>query len=114
MYVWVDALTNYITARLPRRERAALALLAGDMHIIGKDIVPLPRGLLAGLPDVGGIELPKRVFAHGFLYNRGEKMSKSVGNVVDPFDLVRALRRRSGALLLPARGGVRPGRHLQP
>ena len=40
-----------------------------------------------------GIELPKRVFAHGFLYNKGEKMSKSVGNVVDPFSLIDAYGR---------------------
>ena len=45
---------------------------------------------MAGVPDVRGLALPKRVFGHGFLFNRGEKMSKSVGNVIDPFALVDA------------------------
>ncbi len=95
MYVWVDALTNYITgARLPGRGSAAMALLAGRPARHRQGHRALPRGLLAGVPVVGRArEPPKRVFAHGFLFNRGEKMSKSVGNVVDPFDLVAAYGR---------------------
>ena len=60
------------------------------MHVIGKDIVRFHAVYWPAFLMSAGIELPKRVFAHGFLYNRGEKMSKSVGNVVDPFDLVKA------------------------
>ena len=59
------------------------------MHVIGKDIVRFHAVYWPAFLMSAGIELPKRVFAHGFLYNRGEKMSKSVGNVVDPFDLVK-------------------------
>ena len=92
MYVWVDALTNYITgAGFPDENSAALALLAGRRARHRQGHRALPRGLLAGVPDVGrASSCRKRVFAHGFLLNRGEKMSKSVGNVVDPFDLVEA------------------------
>ncbi|MBT0566648.1 methionine--tRNA ligase [Williamsia sp. CHRR-6] len=90
MYVWVDALTNYLTgAGFPDTDPQALQRYwPADLHIIGKDIIRFhcvywPAFLLSA-----GIELPKRVFAHGFLFNKGEKMSKSVGNVVDPYDLV--------------------------
>ena len=58
-----------------------------------------------------GIPLQKRVYAHGFLFNKGEKMSKSVGNVVDPFNLANHTA-GSDALLLPARGAVWAGRQL--
>ena len=55
------------------------------MHVIGKDIVRFHAVYWPAFLMSAGVELPQRVFAHGFLYNRGEKMSKSVGNVVDPF-----------------------------
>ncbi len=84
-----------------------------DLHMIGKDIIRFHTVYWPAFLMSAGIELPRRVFAHGFLYNRGEKMSKSVGNVVDPVALVDDLRRRSGALLPAARGAVRPGRQLQ-
>ncbi len=100
--------------RLSRSGRSARALLAGRRPHHRQGHRPLPRGLLAGLPDVGRLALPKRVFGHGFLLNKGEKMSKSLGNVVDPFGLARCLWRRSAALFLPARGLLRPGRQLQP
>jgi methionyl-tRNA synthetase len=58
------------------------------MHIIGKDIVRFHAVYWPAFLWSAGVQLPKRVFAHGFLFNRGEKMSKSVGNVVDPFALV--------------------------
>jgi methionyl-tRNA synthetase len=91
MYVWVDALTNYITAAgFPNEKHARWRYWPADVHIIGKDIVRFHAVYWPAFLLSAGIELPKRVFAHGFLYNRGEKMSKSVGNVVDPFDLVKA------------------------
>ena len=90
MYVWVDALTNYITAAgFPDEKAARWHYWPADVHIIGKDIVRFHAVYWPAFLMSAGIELPKRVFAHGFLYNRGEKMSKSVGNVVDPFDLVK-------------------------
>ena len=89
MYV-VDALTNYLTATGFPTSVRALAVLAADVHVIGKDIVRFHAVFWPAFLMSAGIALPRRVFAHGFLYNKGEKMSKSVGNVVDPFDLVRA------------------------
>ncbi|GGD89096.1 methionine--tRNA ligase [Aureimonas endophytica] len=88
MYVWVDALTNYLTATgfLDDGERAAF--WPADLHVIGKDIVRFHAVYWPAFLLSAGLPLPKRVFAHGFLFNRGEKMSKSVGNVVDPFSLV--------------------------
>ncbi|KGI69641.1 methionine--tRNA ligase [Mycolicibacterium rufum] len=90
MYVWVDALTNYLTgvgfpdtdSDLYRRYWPA------DLHMIGKDIIRFHTVYWPAFLMSAGIALPKKVFAHGFLFNRGEKMSKSVGNVVDPDDLV--------------------------
>jgi len=91
MYVWVDALTNYITgAGFPDERHERWRYWPADVHVIGKDIVRFHAVYWPAFLMSAGIELPKRVFAHGFLYNRGEKMSKSVGNVVDPFDLVHA------------------------
>jgi methionyl-tRNA synthetase len=90
MYVWVDALTNYITAAgFPDAEAPRWRYWPADVHVIGKDIVRFHAVYWPAFLMSAGIERPHRVFAHGFLYNRGEKMSKSVGNVVDPFDLVR-------------------------
>src|SRR5262245_3762916 len=90
MYVWVDALTNYITAAgFPDAKAPRWRYWPADVHIIGKDIVRFHAVYWPAFLMSAGIALPKRVFAHGFLYNRGEKMSKSVGNVVDPFDLVK-------------------------
>jgi methionyl-tRNA synthetase len=90
MYVWVDALTNYLTgvgypdtdSELFRRYWPA------DLHMIGKDIIRFHTVYWPAFLMSAGIELPRRVFAHGFLLNRGEKMSKSVGNIVDPGTLV--------------------------
>lgn len=89
MYVWVDALTNYITgAGFPDDEQGAFKTWwPADLHVIGKDIIRFHTVFWPAFLMSAGLPLPKRVFAHGFLYNRGEKMSKSVGNVVDPFAL---------------------------
>ena len=91
MYVWVDALTNYITAvGFPSENHPRWHYWPADVHIIGKDIVRFHAVYWPAFLMSAGIELPERIFAHGFVNNRGEKMSKSVGNVVDPFDLVKA------------------------
>jgi methionyl-tRNA synthetase len=90
MYVWVDALTNYLTATGflddPKGPRAKF--WPADVHVIGKDIIRFHAVYWPAFLMSAGLPLPKRVFAHGFLLNKGEKMSKSVGNVVDPVDLV--------------------------
>ena len=90
MYVWVDALTNYLTGVGFPDTGSALyeRFWPADLHMIGKDIIRFHAVYWPAFLMSAGLPLPRRVFAHGFLYNRGEKMSKSVGNVVDPVDLV--------------------------
>jgi methionyl-tRNA synthetase len=85
MYVWVDALTNYYSATNNDQRRK---FWPADVHIIGKDIVRFHAVYWPAFLMSAGIPLPKRVYGHGFLFNRGEKMSKSVGNVISPADLV--------------------------
>ena len=88
MYVWVDALTNYITGvGFPDENDPNWRYWPADLHIIGKDIIRFHAVYWPAFLMSAGIPVQKRVFAHGFLFNRGEKMSKSVGNVVDPFNL---------------------------
>ncbi|WP_375165900.1 methionine--tRNA ligase [Chelativorans sp.] len=89
MYVWVDALTNYLTAvGYPDKDAERWRYWPADAHIIGKDITRFHAIYWPAFLMSAGIPLPKRVYGHGFLFNRGEKMSKSVGNVIDPFALV--------------------------
>ena len=89
MYVWVDALTNYITGLgFPDESGLFARYWPADLHVIGKDIVRFHAVYWPAFLMSAGIALPERVFGHGFLFNRGEKMSKSVGNVVDPFNLI--------------------------
>jgi len=90
VYVWVDALTNYITGvGYPDTGTESYnRYWPADLHVIGKDILRFHAVYWPAFLMSAGLPLPKRVFAHGFLFNRGEKMSKSVGNVVDPFALV--------------------------
>ena len=115
MYVWVDALTNYVSATgFPDPSAPRARYWPADLHVIGKDIVRFHTVYWPAFLMSAGLALPDRIFAHGFLFNRGEKMSKSVGNVVDPVALVDRVRRRPGALFLPARNPFRPGRKLQP
>lgn len=85
MYVWVDALTNYITAcGFPDEQAERYAYWPASLHLIGKDIVRFHAVIWPAMLMSAGLPLPKRVFGHGFLTNRGEKMSKSTGNVLDP------------------------------
>ncbi|MFM9976272.1 MAG: methionine--tRNA ligase [Beijerinckiaceae bacterium] len=91
MYVWVDALTNYITGvGFPDESNPQWQRWPADVHIIGKDIIRFHAVYWPAFLMSAGLPLPRRVFGHGFVLNKGEKMSKSVGNVVDPFDLVKA------------------------
>jgi methionyl-tRNA synthetase len=96
MYVWVDALTNYLTGvGFPDEHAPLWRYWPADLHVIGKDIVRFHAVYWPAFLMSAGLPLPRRVFAHGFLFNRGEKMSKSVGNVVDPFELVATYGRDS-------------------
>jgi methionyl-tRNA synthetase len=91
MYVWVDALTNYITALgYPDMQAELFQKYWPALHIIGKDIVRFHTVYWPAFLMSAGVPLPRRVYAHGFLFNRGEKMSKSLGNVVGPQEMVDA------------------------
>jgi methionyl-tRNA synthetase len=87
MYVWVDALTNYITATDWPQGGPRSKYWPADLHLIGKDIVRFHTVYWPAFLMSANLPLPKKVFAHGFWLNSGEKMSKSLGNVVDPFEL---------------------------
>ncbi len=88
MYVWVDALNNYLTGTgFPDVSSPRRRYWPADVHIIGKDIVRFHAVYWPAFLMSAGLPVPHRVFCHGFLFNRGEKMSKSVGNVIDPFSL---------------------------
>ena len=88
MYVWLDALTNYITGLgFPDDTELWRRYWPANVHLIGKDVVRFHAVYWPAFLMSAGIELPKQVYGHGFLLSRGEKMSKSVGNVVDPMVL---------------------------
>ncbi|MBV9393428.1 MAG: methionine--tRNA ligase [Methylobacteriaceae bacterium] len=88
MYVWVDALTNYITATgYPDANAPRARFWPADAHVIGKDITRFHAIYWPAFLMSAKISVPKHIVVHGFLFNRGEKMSKSVGNVIDPFTL---------------------------
>jgi methionyl-tRNA synthetase len=88
MYVWVDALTNYLTGLgFPDDTPEMQKWWPADIHLIGKDIVRFHAVYWPAFLWSAGLALPKQVFGHGFLLNRGQKESKSVGNVTDPVAL---------------------------
>ena len=84
MYVWCDALTNYISALGDKVDK----FWPADVHLIGKDILRFHAGIWIGMLLSAKIEIPKSILVHGFVTSEGQKMSKSLGNVVDPFGLV--------------------------
>jgi methionyl-tRNA synthetase len=90
MYVWIDALTNYITGvGFPDDNGAQFQKFwPAALHVIGKDIIRFHTVYWPAFLMSAGLPVPKRVFAHGFLTSEGKKMSKSLGNVVDPFAVV--------------------------
>jgi len=90
MYVWVDALTNYITATGFPDDGPRAKFWPADAHVIGKDITRFHAIYWPAFLMSAGLPPPRQIVVHGFLFNRGEKMSKSVGNVVSPASLVKA------------------------
>ena len=89
MYVWLDALTNYITAAgYPDTGGAYARRWPADLHMVGKDILRFHAVYWPAFLMGAGLEPPKRVFAHGWWTVEGQKMSKSLGNAVDPLQLV--------------------------
>ena len=88
MYVWVDALTNYLTGLgYPDDTEEWRKFWPADLHLIGKDIVRFHTVYWPAFLMSAGLPVPKQVFGHGFLLNRGQKESKSLGNVTDPMAL---------------------------
>ena len=110
MYVWCDALTNYISA-LGYGNSGAHTLVCNskttsyrlkpelqnenfqkywpaDIHVIGKDILRFHTAIWPAMLLSIGLPLPKKIFVHGFITSDGKKMSKSVGNVIDPFEII--------------------------
>jgi methionyl-tRNA synthetase len=88
MYVWVDALTNYLTGLgFPDDTPEMAKWWPADLHLIGKDIVRFHTVYWPAFLMSADLPLPKQVFGHGFLLNRGQKESKSLGNVTDPLEL---------------------------
>lgn len=88
MYVWVDALTNYLTGLgYPDDTAMMREFWPASLHLIGKDIVRFHTIYWPAFLMSAGLPMPQKVFGHGFLLNRGQKESKSLGNVTDPLDL---------------------------
>lgn len=90
MYVWIDALTNYISALgYPNMDDGNFEKFwPASLHVVGKDILRFHTVYWPAFLMAADIPLPKRVFAHGWWTKDGEKISKSLGNVIDPVDLV--------------------------
>jgi methionyl-tRNA synthetase len=100
MYVWLDALTNYIAALgYPDTKGELWRFWPADYHVVGKDILRFHAVYWPAFLMSAGLELPRRVFAHGWWTNEGQKISKSLGNVIDPHALT-------------ARYGVDPTRYF--
>ena len=91
MYVWLDALTNYITeCGYPDTSNPLWKYWPADLHMVGKDIIRFHCVFWPAFLMSAGIAPPQRVFAHGWWTNEGQKISKSLGNVIDPVELVDA------------------------
>jgi methionyl-tRNA synthetase len=91
MYVWLDALTNYITAvgYPDTQSRRYQRYWPADLHMVGKDILRFHAVYWPAFLMAADLAPPKRIFAHGWWTNEGQKISKSLGNVIDPYELIK-------------------------
>lgn len=89
IYVWADALTNYLSAIGYGRNENWGKFWPADVHVIGKDILRFHAIIWPAMLLSAGLELPRSLFVHGFITVEGQKMSKTIGNVVDPVELVK-------------------------
>jgi len=91
MYVWLDALTNYMTAvGYPDMQSESFKKFwPADLHMVGKDILRFHAVYWPAFLMAAGIAPPRRIFAHGWWTNEGQKISKSLGNVIDPYELIK-------------------------
>jgi methionyl-tRNA synthetase len=86
VYVWFDALTNYLSGiGYPDNEEQFNYLWPADVHVVGKDIMKFHTAIWPAMLMAAGIEPPRQVFGHGFVNLKEEKMSKSKGNIIDPY-----------------------------
>ncbi len=97
IYVWIDALLNYITASEWNKCKAPWP---ADLHIIGKDIIKFHCVYWPAMLLAAGFELPRQIFAHGYFTIDGQKMSKSLGNVIDPIELVSSFGKDGARYLI--------------
>lgn len=88
MYVWIDALSNYITVLGYPDQEGWQTYWPADVQVIGKDIMRFHAAIWPAMLIALGLPLPKKLLVHGFINVGGSKMSKSVGNVVDPLDII--------------------------
>lgn len=100
MYVWCDALSNYITALGYGTDvwKEKNEYWNDATHIIGKDILRFHAAIWPGMLLAAGLPLPKRILVHGFITSGGQKMSKTLGNVIDPQELLEMFRGSCGEL----------------
>ena len=91
IYVWLDALTNYLSAlNFPNTENKKYkAFWPADVHIIGKDILRFHAVYWPAFLIAANLPLPKRVFGHGWILSDDKKMSKSLGNILDPIEVIK-------------------------
>ena len=98
MYVWCDALSNYITAIGYGSDSFRTDLWNSATHLIGKDILRFHAAIWPGMLLSAGLPLPKSILVHGFITSGGQKMSKTIGNVIDPKEIIEMLRPACGDL----------------
>ena len=90
MYVWIDALANYISSLgFPDNPQRVSEMMAECIHVVGKEILRFHAVYWPAFLMSAGLTLPKKIFAHGWWTSEGQKMSKSLGNVVDPIEVVK-------------------------
>lgn len=90
MYVWCDALTNYISALgYGENSDKFKKYWPADIHLIGKDILRFHSAIWPGMLLSAKLPLPENIYVHGFITSGGQKMSKSLGNVIDPFEVIK-------------------------
>lgn len=88
MYVWCDALTNYISALgYADQSENFKKYWPADVHLIGKDIIRFHAGIWPGMLLAADLPLPKNILVHGFIHSGGQRMSKTIGNVIDPVEI---------------------------
>jgi methionyl-tRNA synthetase len=88
MYVWADALMNYLSGLGFGTDETDMAFWPADAHLVGKDITRFHAIIWPAMLLSAGLEVPRRILVHGFITVEGQKMSKTLGNVVDPFTIL--------------------------